>query len=56
MRLPSTSFSLFMAIILMMLAVWGVPGYAKLVLFVPAMLGAGWAFFKLRRSAGGEPD
>lgn len=50
MRLPYTSFPLLMAILIMILAVWAVPGYARLVLIISTILGAGLAFFKLRRS------
>ncbi len=50
MMLPSTSFSLFMAIAIMALAVWALPGYTRFVLILPAALGAVWAVVKLRRS------
>lgn len=47
-------FSLVMALLIMGLAVWAVPGTGKLVLLTPAVLGAAWAFMRLRRSAGGK--
>jgi hypothetical protein len=50
MTLPSNSFSLFMAILIMALAVWALPGNTRLVLVLPVVLGAAWAFWKLRRS------
>ena len=44
------SFSLGMALLVMALAVWAVPGWGRLVLVAPVIAGAGWALFSLRRS------
>lgn len=50
MTFPSNSFSFFMALLIMALAVWALPGNTRLVLVLPVVLGAVWAFWKLRRS------
>jgi len=44
------SFSGAMALLIMGLAVWAVPGWGKLVLLTPIIIGAGWALIRLRRS------
>ena len=49
MTLPPNSFSLLIAILIMGLVVWAVPGNARLVLVLPVLLGAAWAFWRLRR-------
>jgi hypothetical protein len=49
-RILSQSFSLFMAIIIMALAIWALPGNMRVVLVVPVVLGAIVAFRKLRGS------
>ena len=50
--LTSSYFSLFMVAATTGLAVWALPGSAKLVLLVPAVLGVAVAALKLRRRAG----
>ena len=49
MRVPAISFSAFMAVLIMALAGWALPGYSRLILIVPTLLGTGWAILKLRR-------
>jgi hypothetical protein len=44
------SFSAGMALLVMALAVWAVPGWGRLVLLAPLIAGVGWALFRLRRS------
>jgi len=48
----TVSFSPFMAVLIMGLAIWAVPGWGKLPLLGAAILGALWAFVRLRRSEG----
>src|SRR5262249_31828108 len=47
-----STFSGFMAVVIMALAVWAVPGWGRLVLLAPIVAGAGWAIFTLRHSGG----
>jgi hypothetical protein len=49
-RHRGVSFAAVMALLIMGLAVWAVPGAGRLVLLAPVVAGAGWAFLKLRRS------
>jgi hypothetical protein len=45
----TVSFSPFMAVVVMALAIWAVPGWGKLPLLGAAILGACWAVVRLRR-------
>jgi len=47
---PELSFSGGMALLIMGLAVWAVPGWGRLVLVAPIIAGTGWALLRLRRS------
>ena len=51
-RAATVSFSVFIMLLIMGLAVWSVPGAGRLVLLAPVALGAAWAFTCLRRSEG----
>jgi hypothetical protein len=44
------AFSLFMALGVMTVAVWAVPGAGRLILLAPVVLGAAWAVARLRRA------
>jgi hypothetical protein len=44
------SFSGGMALLIMALAFWAVPGWGRLVLLAPVLAGIGWAFLRLRRA------
>jgi uncharacterized membrane protein len=46
----NTTFPAFIAVWIMALAVWAVPGPGRLVLLAPVVIGAVWAFVRLRRS------
>jgi hypothetical protein len=48
----TVSFSVLMVFLIMGLAVWSVPGAGRLVLLAAVVLGAGWAFKRVRRSEG----
>jgi hypothetical protein len=45
----ANAFSLFMAILIMCLAVWSVPYPGRLVLLAPAALGAAIAIWRIRQ-------
>ena len=49
-RVRAISFSGLMALLIMGLAIWAVPGWAKLVLVAPVIVGAGWAIYNIRRT------
>jgi hypothetical protein len=47
MTLPLNAVPLLMAILLMALVVWAVPGNARLLLVLPVVIGAAWAIWRL---------
>jgi hypothetical protein len=49
-RYRSVSFAAVMALLIISVAVWAVPGAGRLVMLAPVVGGAGWAYVKLRRS------
>ena len=50
----TASFSVLMVLLILGLAVWSVPGTGRLLLLAPIVLGAAWAFMRLRRSQGSK--
>ena len=50
----TASFSALMVLLILGLAVWSVPGTGRLLLLAPIVLGAAWAFMRLRRSQGSK--
>lgn len=47
----NTTFPAFIAVWIMGVAIWAVPGPGRLVLLAPVIIGAVWAFVRLRHSA-----
>jgi hypothetical protein len=56
MRGAPGSFALVMTIGIMILAALAAPGWARLVLILPAALGALWAIARLRRRDAGKSE
>ena len=53
-RIRRIPFSLVMAVLVMCLAVWAVPGWGRLVLVAPVLAGAAGAFWMLRHSGASD--